>query len=526
MGAPLRLCQICLLCLFFFGVEAQIKVESSNDNWREEVERMLGDSLNPQNLSWRLQEAGFWMYRRDSTRIITGPKLNIGELKWAEGENSSMQVLNDSNYRFILGSELIKWGNAGYPFAAFSLKNQVIRDQRLEAELELIQGPFIRFDSLIIKSPDPINRKFIEQEIGWKKGQAFSTDFLEKLQQNIARREFLQLERAPAIAFFAGKAHIFLYLRKRNANLINGVIGLNTDDAGNSTLTGDFQLRLLNIFQRGELIDLRWRSPGQQSQDLNLGLAYPYLGGSPLGISFHLNVFRQDSSFLRRDFKLGLPYRLAPGAHFKLSGEYFSTNPIGLETQSTLLLSTIETFRLQLGFDLDRRDNAIVSRQGYFLAMELGSGQRNGSNGQYLWNLDWRYFQPLGKRWVWHQKYLSKGMTGDELQDNEVFRLGGLNSLRGFNEWSFFTPAFGLMRSEIRYMLGPFDYITAFADLALNEVDREASSAWDRHSGIGLGLNFQTKGGLFSLFLAAGQSNAANYDLRNGKIHLAYVNRF
>lgn len=520
-----RLSLLCLIILPFLA-KAQFRVESPNLEWKEEVEALSQDSLSLEKLTWRLQEAGFWLHQIDSNHIKTGPKLGIGKLSWTDGERSGRQTLNDSNYRSLLESELRALENRGYPFAAFQLKNQIIRANKLEAELQLDKGPLIIFDSLVIKSPDPINRKFIEQEIAWKKGGLYSSEYLDQLQQNIRRREFLQLERAPAIAFFEGRAHVFVYLKKRNANLINGVVGLNTDDQGNSTLTGDFQLRLLNTFQRGELVDLRWRSPGQQSQDLNLGLAYPYLFGSPLGIAFQFNVFRQDSSFLRRDFKLDLPYRLAPGAHFKLGGEYFSSNPIGFNTESDLSVASIETYRLQLGFDLDRRDNAIVSQEGYFLAVELGSGRRNGESGQYLWNLDWQYYQDFAKRWVWHQNLVSQGMTGNDLQDNEIFRLGGLNSLRGFNEWSFFTPAYGLLRSEIRYMLGPFDYITAFADLAFNEVDRDASAVWDRHSGIGLGLNFQTKGGLFSLFLAAGQSNSASYDLRNGKIHLAYVNRF
>lgn len=97
---------------------------------------------------------------------------------------------------------------------------------------------------------------------------------------------------------------------------------------------------------------------------------------------------------------------------------------------------------------------------------------------------------------------------------------------RGFNEWTFFSPAYGTLRSELRYMLGSYDYLSAFADLGFAERQAQKRGLWDRHSGIGLGLNFQTKGGIFSLFLAVGQSNSDSYDFRAGKIHLAYVNRF
>jgi len=521
---------ITLLCLALSLNAQQFQVQSEKEAWEKEVRVIVKDSLNEESLSWRLQEAGFWLFRIDSNFLQTGPKLQIGELKFEDEERLSKGLtLNDSNFKEALRRELKIIENQGYPFAAFELEDYSIVKNRLHAQLNLNRGPLIRFDSLVLLSYEGTNRKFIERETDWLKGRPYSADYLEQINRNLKRLEFLQFERSPALAFFPGKARVYLYLKKRSANLINGVVGLNTDDEGNSTLTGDFQLRLLNTFKRGEEINLQWRSPGNQAQDFNLSFAYPYLWNSPLGLKIQLEIFRQDSSFLRRDIKLSLPYRLAPGSHFKISGQYFSTNPLGLNTQSELQIDEVSSLRLNLGFDLDRRDNPIVSTKGYLLDLELGSGRRTSNmeeSTQYLWQGQFQYFFPFKKRWVWHQDFSSLGMTGSDLQDNEIFRLGGLKNLRGFNEWSFFTPAYALMRSEIRFMLGQYDYLSAFADLAFNEVDRANQVPWDRHSGLGLGLNFQTKGGIFSLFLAVGQSNNASYDFRSGKIHLAYLNRF
>ncbi len=526
-----RLIHIIFLFTFCLNGQAQqLQVLSEKEAWEKEVRAIINDSLNEKSLSWRLQEAGFWLYQIDSNQLNTGPKLLIGELVYEDEERLSPGLsLNDSNFKAVLSQELKLIENQGYPFASFQLRDYSIEKNRLQAQLILNRGPLIRFDSLVLLSYDGTNRKFIEREADWRKGRPYSSEYLEQVNRNLKRLEFIQFERNPALAFFPAKARVYLYLKKRSANLINGVVGLNTDGEGSSPLTGDFQLRLLNTFKRGEEINLQWRSPGNQAQDFNLSFAYPYLWNSPLGLKIQLEIFRQDSSFLRRDIKLSLPYRLAPGSHFKVSGQYFSTNPLGLNPQSELQIDEVTSYRFNLGFDLDRRNNPIVSTEGYLLDLELGSGRRTSNmaeSTQYLWQGQFQYFLAFQKRWVWHQDFSSLGMTGSDLQDNEIFRLGGLKNLRGFNEWSFFTPAYALMRSEVRFMLGQYDYLSAFADLAFNEVDRKNQSPWDRHSGLGLGLNFQTKGGIFSLFLAVGQSNNSSYDFRSGKIHLAYLNRF
>ncbi len=529
-----RLILMCLMLVSSLICLGQVKhVSSPEENWKIEVEKLLEDQGNLNKPKWALQEAGFWLFEIRKDTLYTGPKMRIGELSISNADDLNLfdarTTLNDSLYRFHLSELLLKKANQGYPFASLILEDYEILNNELVAHLNLDKGPLIRLDSLVILGDSKINRSFIERELGWQSGRIYSKKYLESLVPVLKRLEFLQNERAPAVAFFPGSAHVYLYLKKRGANLINGVVGLNTDDNGNSTLTGDFQLRLLNTFKRGEEISFRWRNPGNQSQDLNLGFHYPYLFGSPIGLGLDLEIFRQDSSFVRRDFKLSLPYRLAQGSHFNVSGQFFSTNPLGVETNSQFQVAEIQTLRFNLGFDVDRRDDAIVSKDGYRLDFELGSGQRTSPEGtevQYLWRGNWSYFLPYKRRWVWHQSYSTAGMSGTDLQDNEIFRLGGINDLRGFNEWSFFTPAYGLMRSEIRYMLGAYDYLSIFGDLAFTERDRSTESVWDRHSGLGLGVNFQTKGGIFSLFLAVGQTNRAQYDLRSSKIHLAYVNRF
>jgi outer membrane protein assembly factor BamA len=511
-------------------------ISSPKLSWKQEVQEILGQTSDTLKIKWALQEAGFWLHYSAGSTLNTGPKLLLGDFSFIDPKEeepipflSSKVNLNASNFEQQLKLPLSAVQNSGYPFAAYRLLDYQINSNKLDAKLQLDRGPYISLDSLVVLGYTQIPAYLLHYELNWASNSPYSEKYFESLPALINRIEYLKSDRRPAIAFFKDHAQLYVYLQKNRANLINGVIGLNTEEGGNTSLTGDFQLRLLNTLNRGEEFKLRWRAPDAEAQEFELGVSYPYLMQSPLGISTKIQIFRQDSSFVRREAQVSFPYRLAYASFFKLGAEYFSSDPLGLEDASRFSLGSIESYRLNLGFELNRTNDAIVSTKGYWLNISLGSGQRNNSGvkaQQFKWLGDFSYYLPYRKRWIWHQKLKAEGLSGRLLQDNELFRLGGLESIRGFNEWSFFTANYSLLRSEIRYMLGQYDYLSLFGDLAFTQQNTAETTLFDRHSGLGLGINFQTNGGIFSLFLAVGQSNTSNFDFRSGKVHLAYVNRF
>jgi outer membrane protein assembly factor BamA len=535
MGTRPLVILFCSLALSFSAWGQVDTIISSDADWRREAAQILADTNHSLNISQRLNLAGFWLHQIKDKQLVTGPKLQIGSLQILVPEGDTLKPripanvnLNDSSYRALLKSQLLFYENQGYPFAAFRLMDYHLEGNRLQAKLLLDKGLLVQFDSITVLGYTDINRKLLEREIGWLKNAPYQESYLQNIGDYLGRVEYLEMSRPPAVGFIQDRARLYLYLSKRASNLINGVVGLNTDNQGNSTLTGDFRLRLLNLFNRGEGIDLRWQSPSPGSQDFNIALLYPYIWNTPLGLKGSLEIFRQDSSFVKQNFQLSFPYRLARGASMRLGFQILNSSPLG-DGNTSLRVEEVQNLRYLLGFELDRRNDAIVSTKGYYIDISLGSGRRtrlSGETQQYLWEGQFQYFLPLYKGLHWHQDLRTAGLSGDALQDNELYRLGGINSLRGFNEWSFFSPSYALLRSEFRYMLGRYDYLSALFDFALAERNGLEVTNWDRHTGLGLGLNFQTKGGIFSLIFATGQSNNTAYDLRAGKIHLAYVNRF
>ena len=52
---------------------------------------------------------------------------------------------------------------------------------------------------------------------------------------------------------------------------------------------------------------------------------------------------------------------------------------------------------------------------------------------------------------------------------NELFRFGGINSIRGFEENSLFASLFGVLNTEYRYQLNNSIFIHSIIDLAYFE---------------------------------------------------------
>jgi len=118
------------------------------------------------------------------------------------------------------------------------------------------------------------------------------------------------------------------------------------------------------------------------------------------------------------------------------------------------------------------------------------------------------------------------GLFGEEefFSENELYRIGGFGSLRGFNEESIFASAYGIGSLEYRYMPNDGFYISLFGDYGF--VENKSSGIDENLLGIGTGISFLTQLGVFNLSYAVGKQSDTNFDFRNSKIHFGILARF
>ncbi len=113
----------------------------------------------------------------------------------------------------------------------------------------------------------------------------------------------------------------------------------------------------------------------------------------------------------------------------------------------------------------------------------------------------------------------------DQYFENDLYRLGGINSIRGFDEQSYLASSFIINTAEYRFLLNRDSHFSVFADYGLL-YDERPNYQDNQLLGIGSGLELATKAGLFSMSLAVGDSDNSSFDFNKTRIHIGYVNVF
>jgi outer membrane translocation and assembly module TamA len=527
----------------------------SNTALKEEVQQFVfanADSANQRFLATRLrtffQKKGYWLAEVNYTQkdssglsLIPGEILQLGTLKPIFEDSLtapqpasllSPVVLSENAVEIQLSYYLNFYQENGYPFAQASLLSYNFIGDTLVGQIALRPGPYVDFDSIVLKGYSKFSTNLLRYDLEFYKGKPYAESYLNELEKLVAQVEYLSFQRPPAVAFFKNKTTLFLYPKAIKGNQIDGVVGLNTTPEGETSINGDFKLRLLNILNKGEDIELRWRRPDESVQELEIALQWPYLFKTPVWADVGFTIFRQDSSFVNTNFDGLLKYRLAQRSFLTGGINYRASNALLSNSSNESPLASLTTFnalKYVLGAEVYRLNRVLIPTKGYSFLVYGKTGQRTrqeASTNQIGWQIETQWLYNFYKKMVLKTALNSQALIGENLFENELFRLGGLRTLRGFNEQSIFSSAYGVATVEYRYMIGEYDYLTLFSDIAYTEkrVQNELESNW--LTGLGTGINFRTNGGIFSLFLAVGRSQDVNFDFRTTKVHFGYVNQF
>ena len=145
---------------------------------------------------------------------------------------------------------------------------------------------------------------------------------------------------------------------------------------------------------------------------------------------------------------------------------------------------------------------------------------------EYAGDLLAALFVPLGGRNVLKMQLQGAFIAGPDLLENEVYRIGGLGSLRGFDDLSIFASSYAVGTVEYRFIMDQNAFLHLFYDQAAYQDISIGKGVQDTPFGFGTGISFETKTGIFSLDYALGKQFGAAIDPRIGKIHFGLVSLF
>lgn len=436
--------------------------------------------------------------------------------------------------------------NHGYPFASIQLDSVQITDYNLSANLSINKNQLYKIDSVAIKGNATVSDDYIKNYIRINDEDIYNEELIKKINTRIKEIPFVEEQNPSKVIFNEESAYVLLVLKKKQANRFNGILGIVPDETGKVRLNGDLKLNLMNSFKRGEEISFNWRAMQNNSQDLKLSTAYPFLLNSPFGAEYQLNIYKRDSTYIDVFNKIGIRYILKGNNYFNVFYHNKSSSLLsqkGFETLTVLPdFADVSTQLYGIGIVYDQLDYIHNPRRGFSITANGSLGNKkitknpqlneqlyedvNLKTNLYTAQANLALYIPIKKRSVIKLGTQNGYTYNENLFDNEMLRIGGLHTLRGVDEESIFASFYSIQTIEYRFILEQNSFLYLFTDGAFWEKRTANAYTLDRPYSFGVGVNFETNAGIFSISYAVGKQFDNPIQFRSAKIHFGFINFF
>lgn len=427
--------------------------------------------------------------------------------------------------------------NNGYPFAEISLKKVEILGSSLSAELSITRGPLFLWKAINVRGDSTISEVYISNIIQIHTKDVYNEASLRKITQRINQIAFLEELKPHELLFTPDGVELFVYVKSVPISSINGIVGFQPNPTTQKlSFTGEIHLKLLNILNRGELLDIKWQSIRDQTQSLNSRFNYPFLLKTPFGLDGNFDLYKRDTSFLELSGTAGVQYFLNKGSYLKAFYQRISSSVLsgGQNNPQFSKLGSTASNSYGLAYSRQQLDYLPNPSTGITILFSGSAGSRNSKLSDtsqvvksliYRSTLDLSYFIPIARRHVLRLGLQTELYAADEIFENELYRFGGLSAQRGFNEDELFATARGTGTLEYRFLLDRNSHVFAFYDQTWYE-NNAANYYNDAPFGVGAGFSFSTNLGVFSISYALGKQFDNPVLISNSKVHFGYIAYF
>lgn len=511
------------------------------------------------------QQSGFWQSSVDSfmcqndtclAYLFVGEKSHL-KTKGLDEKTSASNLIFLKN---SLEQQMQKLENNGYPFAQILVDTISFSNDSLLVNYKIDSGSLVLIDSFVNHENAKISKNFIQNYIGIKSGKLYNEKKIASIDALLNKLPYTEMTQPTKINFREDKADIHLYLKKRKVNKFDFIIGFlpNNSITKKIMITGEARIHLQNAFKRGEELFFEWTRLHPNSQRLAIRFAYPFLLKTQLGISTDFLLEKRDSTSLDLKLNFGLPYYFKTNNYFKGFYKYAQTIILQIDTNyvksfrnlPSNLDATYHQYGLEFYFEtIDyfpnprigleflwstsigtrklKRNNQIItlsSSDNFDFNKLYDSTKLKSLKADLFWKFN--YYLPFGKRNTLKFSQQGGSIFNSNLLKNELLRIGGNKLLRGFDEESIYASTYIFGSIEYRLLLQKNAYMSVFYDFAYARTKFESKVDNNFPFGFGVGINFESKIGIFGLSYALGQQKHQPISFRNSKIHFGYVALF
>ena len=457
---------------------------------------------------------------------------NSLSLKLREDFNSDKTYFDANDFSEKIKKWIILMNNNGFPFAEFEFQKSEIINSKINLICNLISGPLVKIDSIINPEITKKELQLVYKFTDIRNGDLFELNKIYKISENIKNTGFIEEIRPPAYEFIDNKASIYTYFKPQSKNSINGLVGIQPGENETVQFTGNVALNFQNALSYGEVLKFNWRRMFNSSQNLIAELSYPFLFNTNFEVQGGLDMIKKDSSFFNFNSKLIINYK---------SNSNFSNGFLFTNNNSTNLLeddyssTSVNSFGFVTNFK--KLDNPFNPRKGFKIKSEIAYGWKETyaidtvannilKSPNFNGNLSFSSYLSLLKRTTFKIKLSGSTIQNNILYENELTRIGGYKTIRGFDEESIWVSSFVLGNFEFRYLIDEKSNVFLFSDFAWTESKTNNFLMEDYFQSFGFGTNISMPNGLLTLIYGLGRKIDNPFLIRTGKIHLGFTSYF
>jgi hypothetical protein len=416
-----------------------------------------------------------------------------------------------------------KLDEQGKSFSKVQLKNILIKDETLFADLFINQSKKRGINSVIVKGYEKFPKSYLKNHFNIKSNTVINQHKINEISKASINLPFIKEIKSPEILFTKDSTLLYLYFNKKQNNSFDGIISFASKENGDVLFNGNSDLSFNIILDTGEKFELFWNSIGEEKQEFKLSTEIPYIFNSKISPQISFSIYKQDSTFLNTKFDSKLFYNL--NSKTKIAFTYNSESSENLKSE---LSNNIETFsNYFLGFQFQYRipKNDFFLNDRFYLEINPTIGKRKTDNelsNQFKIETSMSYIWDLNLRNSIYIKNKIGYLNSDTFINNELFRIGGANSIRGFNEQSLLVNKYTYFNLEYRYLTSKKSYLYTITDIGSLKVNLKNENIL----GLGLGYFFTAKKSQINISTSLATSNSQSTDYKSLKLNINWINYF
>lgn len=413
--------------------------------------------------------------------------------------------------------------NSGKTFSSLLLQNIQVKGDAVFAELHVNASKKNSITDIIIKGYDKFPKKFIKNYLKLKPKQILNITEIERKSTYLNNLLFVSELKKPQILFSKDSTTVYLYLKKIKSNTFDGYLGFKSNtETSKLELNGNINLKLINNLNQGEELHLKYLSTADEQKKINIKTKIPFLFNTPFSIEAELAIFKKDSTFSTNQQYIQLKYPIHQNINIG-SGTRF-TKSISLDNT----LNSVQDFSKNeylLNFEhIITQENSFFKTKNKTI-LELSISKRKTKiqdtpqqsiylNSAHILNLNFK-----NSVYIKNESYY---LISGEVLDNEAHFIGGINSIRGFQENSIPSHLYSYINTEFRIQLNNTLYTHTVIDYGISK----NKDGFDNLFGFGFGFGLKSKNNLLRFVFANNKTNSEKIKFSNSQIHLSLNTSF